>query len=331
MRLHGTPLEATLRRMRVISALAGFMGAIWLAAWSWVLYSSCPLAAAAESFNLREPAPGMFVHVGRQLALNAPGHDDIANIGFIQGSKCVAVIDTGGSVAVGRSLRTAIAHATSLPICYVINTHVHVDHVLGNFAFVPARPSFVGSATLAQAMVGSAHFFMTEYPDDFSGPPTSNQIIGPDRLVEHEMTLDLGKRRIVLRAWPRAHTDCDLTVYDESSGTLWTGDLLFRERLPALDGSVKGWLVALEELARMDVKLAIPGHGAPTDNLAAALDPERRYLQSLVDGVREQLAAGKPMSEAVEHVGIAEKSHWLLWEGVHQRNVGRVYQELEWE
>lgn len=317
--------------MRVTSALAGFKAAIWLAAGALVLYPSCPFADAAESFNLRESAPGIFVHVGRQLALNAPGHDDIANIGFIAGSKCVAVIDTGGSVAVGRSLRAAIARSTSLPICYVINTHVHVDHVLGNFAFASDRPSFVGSATLAEAMVGSAHFFMTEYPEDFSGPPTSNQVIGPDRLVEHEVTLDLGKRRIVLRAWPRAHTDSDLTVYDESSGSLWTGDLLFRERLPALDGSVKGWLLALDELARMDVKLAIPGHGAPTADLAAALEPERRYLRTLVDGVREQLAAGKPMRDAVEQVGTAEKSHWLLWEGVHQRNVGRVYQELEWE
>jgi quinoprotein relay system zinc metallohydrolase 2 len=228
-------------------------------------------------------------------------------------------------------LRAAITRSTSLPICFVINTHVHVDHVLGNFAFRSARPSFVGSASLAEAMVSSAHFFLTEYPEDFSGPPTSNQVIGPDRLVEHEMTLDLGKRRIVLRAWPRAHTDCDLTVYDESSGTLWTGDLLFRDRLPALDGSVKGWLGALDELARMSVKLAIPGHGAPTANLAAAIDPERRYLQTLVEGVREQLAAGKPMGDAVEQVGTAEKSHWLLWDGVHQRNVDRVYQELEWE
>jgi len=317
--------------MRVISPLAGFKAAMQFAAWSWMLGLNCPSADAAESFNLKEPAPGVFVHVGRQLALNAPGHDDIASIGFIEGSKCVAVIDTGGSVAVGSALRAAITRSTSLPICYVINTHVHVDHVLGNFAFLSDHPSFVGSATLAVAMVGSAHYFMSEYPEDFSGPPTSNQVIGPDRLVEHEMTLDLGKRRIVLRAWPRAHTDCDLTVYDESSGTLWTGDLLFRDRLPALDGSVKGWLVALDELARMDVKLAVPGHGAPTANLAAAVDPERRYLQTLVDGVRVELAAGKPMGDAVEQVGIPEKSHWLLWEGVHQRNVGRVYQELEWE
>ena len=87
----------------------------------------------------------------------------------------------------------------------------------------------------------------------------------------------------------------------------------------------------LAEFEHLHVKLAIPGHGAPTDNLAAAVKPERRYLQLLIGGVREELIAGKPMQEAIGEVGIAEKSHWLLWDGVHQHNVARVYQELEWE
>ena len=326
-------MQTTPRRMAAAERLPSIQGTR-LSALLWVLTlagAHPSLAGATDTFNLVQSAPGVYVHVGRQLALTVPGHDDVANIGFIVGQQCVAVIDTGGSVAVGRALRAAIGRTTQVPVCYVINTHVHVDHVLGNFAFASDRPSFVGHAELADAMARSANFFMTEYPEDFSGPPIASQVIGPDRLVEHEITLDLGERRIGLRAWPKAHTDCDLTVYDESTGTLWTGDLLFRERLPSVDGSVKGWLAVLAEFEHLHVKLAIPGHGAPTDNLAAAVKPERRYLQLLIGGVREELIAGKPMQEAIGEVGIAEKSHWLLWDGVHQHNVARVYQELEWE
>jgi quinoprotein relay system zinc metallohydrolase 2 len=297
------------------------------------LLGSLPAFAAdrKNGFNLSEPAPGVFVHSGRQLALDMPGHDDIANIGFIVGNKCVAVIDTGGSVTIGRRLRAAIRERTRLPICHVINTHVHVDHVLGNFAFRNDNPDFVGHAALRDAIAGSRDFFVKEYGNDLDSPPTADQVIGPDRLVEHELDLDLGKRHLQLRAWPKAHTDCDLTVYDLQTGTLWTGDLLFRVRLPALDGSIKGWLAAIDELARTRVKLVVPGHGAVTRDLASALVPERRYLQALVDGVRSEIARGKPMDDAIEHVGYAEKSNWLLWNNVHQHNVARVYEELEWE
>ena len=134
-----------------------------------------------------------------------------------------------------------------------------------------------------------------------------------------------------LRAWPKAHTDCDLTVYDAHTGTLWTGDLLFRGRLPALDGSLKGWLAALDELARMKVRLAVPGHGPVTGDLAAAIIPERRYLRALQQGVRDELSQAEPPEHAIQQVAAAEKSHWLLWDAVHPGNVARAYQELAWE
>jgi quinoprotein relay system zinc metallohydrolase 2 len=298
----------------------------------WLL--ACPAVFAADShdrFIVSEPVRGVFVHLGRPLALNVPGHDDIANIGFIVGAKCVAVIDTGGSMRIGRELREAVRQHTQTPICYVINTHVHVDHVLGNAAFKNDGPSFVGSAALKSAMARSTRFFIEEYAADLDSPPGEAQIIGPDRLVEHDLILDLGGRDLRLRAWPKAHSDCDLTVFDTQSGTLWTGDLLFRERLPALDGSLKGWLSVLGELAQMPVKMAVPGHGPISHDLKSAIVPERRYLQALADDVRADIAQATALDDAVEHAAAAEKPRWLLWDSVHPRNVVRAYEELEWE
>lgn len=298
-----------------------------------LLAAALPGRAAEEggAFNLSQPAPGLYVHQGRPLALDAPGHDDIANIGFILGSRCVAVIDTGGSVRIGRALRAAIRRRTSLPICYVLNTHVHVDHVLGNAAFKDDHPSFVGHTALAQAIVRNRSYFLKEYPEDFEAPASLEEVIGPDRLVESDVTLDLGHRVLRLHAWPVAHTDCDLSVYDETTRALWTGDLVFRERLPALDGSLPGWLAVIEQLSSQPVKLVVPGHGPPTTDLAGALDRERGYLKSLLEGVRQELAEGKSEQDAMAHVGAGQGPGWLLWAEVHPRNVARAYEELEWE
>jgi quinoprotein relay system zinc metallohydrolase 2 len=322
--------------MRVLRRLARCRPARLLAAARLAL----PLMAATlllggagdgDVLALVELAPGVYMHRGAELPLDVPGHDDIANIGFIVGSRCVAVIDTGGSVRIGRVLRAAVRRYTSLPICYVINTHVHVDHVLGNSAFKDDHPSFVGHAALAQAIVRSRPYFVKEYAQDLDAPAAPEQVIGPDRLVQSELTLDLGNRALRLHAWPTAHTDCDLTVYDQKTSTLWTGDLLFIERLPALDGSLVGWIAAIDALAAQRVKLVVPGHGPTTTHFGEALARERDYLESLLQGVRRELAKGESLQEAMLQVGADEKSGWLLWDEVHARNVARAYEELEWE
>jgi len=232
---------------------------------------------------------------------------------------------------VGRDLRKVIAAHTTLPICYVISTHAHVDHVLGNAAFIADKPSFVGSATLREAMQRNRDFFVKEYAGDLDAPANGAQVVGPDRLVEHELMLDLGDRQLQLRAWPKAHTDSDLSVFDVKSGTLWTGDLLFRERLPTLDGSLKGWLSALDELGRMKASLTVPGHGPTATVVAGGVAPARRYLQALSDGVHEAVAQMKPVEDAIAHVAAAEKPRWLLWDAVHPHNVIRAYEEIQWQ
>jgi quinoprotein relay system zinc metallohydrolase 2 len=306
-----------------------------LPAWLWLAGAGTAAAGnAPEALPVTEIAPGDFVHYGKPLPLDAPGHDDIANIGFIVGRRCVAVIDTGGSVRVGRALRRAITAHTALPVCYVINTHVHVDHVLGNAAFAAAQVHFVGHALLADALVRSRPFFLANYAADLDAPASAAQIIGPDESVAvgSDRNLDLGERQLTLHAWPKAHTDCDLTVYDVSSGTLWTGDLLFVRRTPTLDGSIIGWLAAIDALAALPhVRHLVAGHGEVTGEPAAAFTPERVYLSTLLQSVRADLAQGKPLQDALKEPSEAGQSHWLLWDSTHPRNVTRAYQELEWE
>ncbi|HET7924278.1 MAG TPA: quinoprotein relay system zinc metallohydrolase 2 [Rhodanobacteraceae bacterium] len=288
-------------------------------------------AATAAPLEVREVAHGVFVHEGATLALDAPGHDDIANIGFVAGRRCVAVIDTGGSVRTGRALRESIAARTKLPVCYVINTHVHVDHVLGNAAFKADKPAFVGSATLGPAIEASRRYFVEHYPNDFDAPASGDQVIGPDTTVATTRDLDLGGRTLTLRAFPKAHTDSDMTVLVGDAGVLWTGDLLFVGRVPALDGSAKGWLAALGEIAKTHSRIVVPGHGPVSRDLAAALAPERRYLQALIDGVRKEIAEGKPIEDATGRVGASERASWQLFDTANAHNVSLVYRELEWE
>ena len=287
-------------------------------------------SAPDPALSIQKVAEGIYVHTGKHVPFDSPNSDDIANIGFIIGDECVAVIDTGGSVSIGEALKQTIKSVTETPVCYVINTHVHYDHVLGNLPFNQTGVTFIGHHELADAMAGSRPFFIEEF-GRYLGKRPEQAIISPEQPVTESMTLDLGNRPLRLAAWQSAHTNNDLTVYDEKTRTLWAADLLFMERIPALDSSLRGWLAVLDELEQIPAERVIPGHGPASADWPGALAAERRYLTTLLEETRAAIQSGAFLDKAMDNVATEAADQWQLADQHHRRNVSRAYSELEWE
>lgn len=302
-----------------------------------ILAALAMIATATASFAQQGTLPttpiaeGVFVHEGETAQMTRENAGAIANVGFVIGNDAVAVIDTGGSLREGRQLMAAIRARTDKPIRYVINTHGHPDHVFGNGAFAQDGTIFVGHANLPRMLAARGKFYLDAFRRTMGDELIDEvSIVPPTLLTSATLTLDLGARRLMVRAWPAAHSDCDLTVFDEKSGTLFAGDLVFLAHTPVLDGSIRGWLGVLGELAALPAQRVVPGHG-PVSGWPAALADERRYLETLVSDVRGLVARGEPIAAASAKAAASERERWKLFDDFNARNATAAVSEIEWE
>jgi quinoprotein relay system zinc metallohydrolase 2 len=288
---------------------------------------------AIKPLPVIEIAPGIYVFQGQHQLMSEDNRGAIANVGFIVGKRAVAVIDTGGSVAEGSALRASIRQVTPLPVAYVVNTHMHPDHIFGNAAFQSEKGvRFVGHHALAAALAARRDQYLTANAR-LLGPKliAEVKIIPPDIAVDKTLALDLGGRVIEVTAWPVAHTDNDVTVLDRETGTLFAGDLVFMGHLPVIDGRLTGWLAVMDSLAKLKVARVVPGHGPATVSLVAALADQRRYLERLASDLRAIIRQGGDIARAAASAGQSERGRWSLFDEYNARNATAGFAELEWE
>ena len=282
-------------------------------------------------FDATEIAPGNFVHYGSFDERSADNLGDNANIGFIVGEHCVLAVDAGGSLAVGRALRQAIRRVTSLPVCYVVLTHVHPDHFFGAAAFLDDQPQFIAHENYPAQLAARSRSYLNSLQRDLGAAAAGSEIVRPTRLVKKRLELDLGGRTVIVQAWPPAHTDDDLTVFDAPTRTLWLSDLLFVGHTPVIDGTITGFLAVMKDLRAIAADNYVPGHGRSNLPWPKPLDAQQRYFTVILDETRAAVRSRKTIQQATDEVGLSEAGYWAVFDLFHRRNVTSAYAELEWE
>ena len=287
-----------------------------------------------DDFMIENLGNGVYVHHGEHLDIDDGYTGDICNISFVVGERGVAVIDTGGSLKVGQQLRAALQKVTDKPILYVINTHVHPDHIFGNAAFLTDKPKFIGHEKLEQAMHTRKEAYDKLNQRYLGVDAKGTDIVAPNLAIKSVDTLDLGDRQLKVTAHPNAHTNTDITVEDSKTQTLFTGDLLFVERTPVIEGDIKGLIGMLDTLKTYPFKQVVPGHG-PVQKThqegITAMNDAQRYLNLLLTDIRTSIKKGDSMEATMGTAAASEKDKWVLFDITNRRNVNNIFPALEWE
>ena len=294
-----------------------------------------------KPLDVKKIADGVYVHYGKHENIYEGSNiGDIGNLGFIIGDESIAVIDTGGSHQVGEALKLAIKKISKKPIKYVINTHVHQDHILGNTAFLSEGVIIYGHFNLKKALKERGSQYIRQI-SEAGNKIKGTKIIFPHKIIAEtspdqvkklsdKITINLGNRKLLLTSYPTAHTYSDASVFDLKTKTFFVGDLAQDERLPTMDGLVKNWIKVLNEIEKVDFKIMVPGHGKiQKDN--TALKKTKTYLQVLYNDVIDALKKDIPAEKVIEIAAESEKDKWVLFDRVNPGNVVRTIIRYEWE
>jgi quinoprotein relay system zinc metallohydrolase 2 len=208
---------------------------------------------------------------------------------------------------------------------------VHPDHFFGAGAFLEDRPQFIAHQNYPHQLAARSRPYLNALKRDLGSRAEGTGIVKPTLLVKDRLELDLGGRTVVVQAWPPAHTDDDLTVFDRATRTLWLSDLLFVDHTPVIDATITGFLAVMGELRKIDAAHYVPGHGRSDSPWPAVLDPQQRYFTVILDETRAAIRRKRTIQQATDEVGLSEAKNWIGFDSYHRRNVTTAYTELEWE
>jgi len=298
-----------------------------------LILAVAPAGAAGYDYALKAQAvaPDVYAFIGRTEDFDAVNGGNIVNTGFIVGPAGVVVIDTGPSLRYGRQMRQAIAAVTPLPPVLAINTHHHPDHFLGNQAF--ADLPLAALPATAQGIAADGNAFAENLFRMSGDWMRGTEVVVPTRSLGAG-PLAVAGRRLRLIAL-NGHTGADLAVYDEKSGVLFAGDLVFNGRAPTTPhADVAHWLQALDQLEALTREpgfvALVPGHGAVARD-AAPIRQTRAWLTWLQTAMRDAAAAGLDMNEVLARPLPAEFAGMAQGASEYRRSVGHLFPAAEIE
>jgi glyoxylase-like metal-dependent hydrolase (beta-lactamase superfamily II) len=174
-----------------------------------------------------------------------------------------------------------IRKVTAQPIRRVVVSHYHADHIYGLQAMVPLGAEVWAhrEAGLYLASSEAIDRLAQRRAELFPWVDESTRLVSPDYWIDGETDFRLGGLTFRLLFADGAHSPEDTMMYVVEDRVLFAGDLLFAGRLPFVgNADSKGWLKAMDKMIALEPVVVVPGHGAPSTDVARDVAMTRDYL-----------------------------------------------------
>jgi glyoxylase-like metal-dependent hydrolase (beta-lactamase superfamily II) len=236
------------------------------------------------------------------------------NTTVMAGEDGVMVVDTQFAPLSSKIL-TAIRSISDKPIRYVVNTHMHGDHIGGNEAIAKAGRTRAGGnvvgdigadATATAKIIAHENVLLRlSMPSAGAKVPFGN--LPTETYVGRKREMRFNGEAVQIIHQPKAHTDGDSIVFFRSTDVIAAGDLFTTVMYPFIDeangGTIDGYIDALNALLDLAVfsnvneggTMIVPGHGRLCDKQDVV---EYRNMATIVrDRIKEYVKRGMTLDQ----------------------------------
>jgi len=301
------------------------------------LFAAALLVAAASAHGVEvrfeRVADGVYAHIGELGGRTYDNEGLNANIGLVVTPGGAVLIDSGATARSAAEIHAAVKRVTDQPVRWLINTGGQDHRWLGNGYFKAQGVQLIAHANARADMMNRGNDHLQALRAVLKERVDGTTPTLPERYVEGtDIRLDLGGTVFELRHRGGAHTPGDTMVWLPAAKVLFTGDVVYVERMLGVlpVSSTKQWLATFDVIEQLEPVRLVPGHGKVTDVATARADT-RAYLEALRAHMKKAVDDGTDISAAIKSFDATRFMRLLNASELHPGNASRTYLELERE
>lgn len=290
-----------------------------------------PAFAHAQALEVQPVTNNVWAIVGEKEQRSPENLANNATFGLVVTSQGAVLIDPGGSWKGAEALQAAIRTVTDQPVIYVINSGGQDHRWLGNSYWQAQGATVIASEAAVDDQRTRGSLQLTALSSLLGDALEGTEPSYADVTFADEYILEFGDLTIEIKHPGPAHTPGDSFVWVPSYDTVFTGDIVYVERILGIgdQSSIAHWPAAFEAIEATGAAYVVPGHGQATTMQQARADTYdylinlRSKIGTLIDTDGDIMDAPKVDQSAF---GYLEQ-----FEALAGRNAQTAYQQMEWE
>lgn len=291
-----------------------------------------PASVRAQPLKAQQLTPQVWLLEGLSALGSRENRNFISNAGVIVGPEGVVLVDALGSPALARELLALIKTLSDKPLTHVILTHYHADHVYGLQVLKAAGAQIIAHEAAREYLQSDTAALRLQASIEQGLVEPGTRLVPADRWISSETSLEAAGLTLQLIPVGPAHTPEDLAVWLASEQLIFSGDLVFRGRVPFVgQADSRRWIASLDRLLTRPARIVVPGHGPASRDALHDLLQTRDYLAYLRATMGRAARDMTPFDEAYAATDWSRYASQPLFQQANRMNAYNTYLLMEQE